>query len=80
MGQFAVKYADAQGTVHNQSHNGASEQEVRDRLARQGFLVYTVSSKDGTGGLLAAIGLGGKKKLDVEKFLAEQDFEALVEA
>ncbi len=81
MGQFAVKYADAQGTVHNQAHNAASEQEIRERLSRQGFLVYTVSAKDGSNSLLAAIGIGGKKKLDVEKFLIfNQQFSTLIRA
>ncbi len=79
MGQFAVKYADPAGTVHHQSATGGTEQEVRDRYARQGFLVYTVTSKDG--GIASGFGLGGKKKLDIEKFLIfNQQFSTLIRA
>ena len=35
---YVLKYADTRGEVHNQITKGASEQEVRERFTRQGFL------------------------------------------
>ncbi len=82
MAEFVLKYADTRGEVHNQVAQGSTEQEIRDRFTRQGFLVYSVKAK-GTGlSLSGDIGLpGGRRKLNLEKFLIfNQQFVTLVRA
>ena len=80
MAEFVLKYADARGAIHNQVAEGASEQEVRDRMVQQGFLVYSVKPH----GQMAALGVslgGGGKKLNLEKFLIfNQQFVTLIKA
>jgi type IV pilus assembly protein PilC len=79
MAEFVLKYADPKGAVHNQTTEGASEQEVRDRFTRQGFLVYSVKAR----GLSLAVGSTplGRKRLNMEKFLIfNQQFVTLVRA
>jgi type IV pilus assembly protein PilC len=80
MADFQLQYTDASGQVHNQVVQGTSDQEVRERYSRQGYLVYKVSAKDG--GLLASINLpGSRKKVNLEKFLIfNQQFVTLVRA
>src|SRR3954471_17658560 len=80
MADFQLQYADTRGQVHNQVVQGTSDQEVRERYSRQGYLVYKVSQKDG--GLLSNINLtGAKKKVNLEKFLIfNQQFVTLVRA
>ena len=80
MADFQLQYADASGTVHNQVVQGTSDNEVRDRYVRQGYLVYTVKAKGG--GVLAAINLPGtRKRLNLEKFLIfNQQFVTLIRA
>ena len=79
MAEFVLKYADPKGAVHNQTTEGASEQEVRERFTRQGFLVYSVKAR---GLSLAAGGAPlGRKRLNMEKFLIfNQQFVTLVRA
>ena len=78
MADFVLKYADASGAIHNQVAEGASEQEIRDRLSQQGFLVYSVKAK---GGLAAGLTGGRSKKLNLEKFLIfNQQFFTLIGA
>jgi len=80
MAEFVLRYADTRGEVHNQTTQGSSEQEIRDRFTRQGFLVYSVKPKS------AGMSLGGeirfgRKKLNLEKFLIfNQQFVTLVRA
>ena len=45
MAEYLIKMADERGHVLEQTENGASEVEIRDRFAQQGFLVYSVKSK-----------------------------------
>ncbi len=79
MPEFALKYADARGDIKQQVLEAASEQELRDKLTNQGYLIYSIRQR-GTLGNLSA-GLGGKKKLDVEKFLIfNQQFVTLFRA
>lgn len=79
MPEYALKYADARGEIREQVMEAGSEAEVRDRLSQQGYLVYSVKAKGGLAGLGG--GLGGKKKLDVEKFLIfNQQFVTLFRA
>jgi type IV pilus assembly protein PilC len=65
--------------MHEQVSDAASEREARERLAQQGFLVYSVRAKD----LSARLGAGSsrRKKVNLEKFLIfNQQFVTLVRA
>lgn len=79
MAEFQLQYADATGRVHHQVVQGTSDQEVRERYSRQGYLVYTVHAKDGVVARLPL--LGARKRLNLEKFLIfNQQFVTLVRA
>lgn len=79
MAEFAIKYADARGQIHNQVAEGSSEQEVRDRLSQQGYLVYSIRARAGIAGFPA--GMSQRKKLNLEKFLIfNQQFVTLIKA
>jgi type IV pilus assembly protein PilC len=82
MSDFVLKYADARGEVRNQVAQGASEQDVRERYTRQGFLVYSVKPKQTGISLSGEIHLPGRRrKLNLEKFLIfNQQFVTLVRA
>lgn len=78
MPEYALKYADARGEIRQEIVEGSSEQEIRDRMAQQGFLVYSVRPR-------AALRLAPKadraRKLDIEKFLIfNQQFVTLFRA
>ncbi|MBE7544456.1 MAG: type II secretion system F family protein [Bryobacteraceae bacterium] len=78
MPEFALKYANARGEVRQQVMEAGSEQELRDKLTQQGYLVYSIRPREGLAGLR-----GGKraKKLDMEKFLIfNQQFNTLFRA
>ena len=47
MSEFVLKYADTRGEVREQTATGVTEQEVRERYVKQGFLVYSVKPKSG---------------------------------
>jgi len=80
MSDYVLKYADARGEVHNQVAKGSSEQEIRERFTRQGFLVYSVKAKSGLN-LTGEIRTVGRKKLNLEKFLIfNQQFVTLIRA
>ncbi len=77
MPEFVLKYADARGEIHSQVATAGSGDELRDRYAGQGFLVYSVKPRGGA----SALSFGGKKKLDLEKFLIfNQQFLTLIRA
>ena len=77
MAEFLLKYADARGQIHQVSAVARNEAEVRDRFARDGFLVYAVTAKGGTG----APGQGSRGSVDMEKFLIlNQQFVTLIKA
>jgi type IV pilus assembly protein PilC len=79
MAEFVLKYADARGEIHNQVAEAGSENELRDRFTQQGYLVYSVRPKNQIAGL--STNLGGRKKLNVEKFLIfNQQFVTLIKA
>jgi len=80
MAEFVLKYADGRGQIHQQVATAGSEKEIRDRFTTQGFLVYSVKPR--AAGALAATGMfGGKKKLNLEKFLIfNQQFVTLIRA
>ncbi|HTP32433.1 MAG TPA: type II secretion system F family protein [Candidatus Acidoferrales bacterium] len=78
MADYAVKYADGRGQIHQQVAAAASEKELREKYTQQGFLVYSIKAR----GAAAGAGLlRGRKKLDLEKFLIfNQQFVTLIRA
>ena len=78
MAEFLIKMADERGHVLEQMESGISEQEIRDRLAQQGFLVYSVK---GRGGVLP-FGFGGhRKRVKNDEFVIfNQQFLTLIKA
>lgn len=79
MAEFLVKVADEQGHVRQQVEHGYSENEVHDRFAQQGYLVYWVKPRT----LLspAGIKLGRRGKLKAASFLIfNQQFLTLLKA
>ncbi len=78
MAEFVLRYADPRGQMHEQIADAPSEREARERLAQQGYLVYSVRAKD----LSARLGAGTRrKKVNLEKFLIfNQQFVTLVRA
>ena len=79
MADFVLKYADGRGQIHQQVATAASEKELRDKYAQQGFLIYTIKPR--SGGVAGSGFLGGKKKLNLEKFLIfNQQFVTLIRA
>ena len=78
MAEFLVKMADERGHVLQQVESGVSEQEIRDRFAQQGFLVYSVKNRQG----LLSFGGGSRKKgLKADQFVVfNQQFLTLIKA
>jgi type IV pilus assembly protein PilC len=77
MAEFVLKYADGRGQIHQQVAVAGSEKELRDKYSQQGFLIYSVKPRT----LAAAQFTGGKKKLNLEKFLIfNQQFVTLIRA
>jgi type IV pilus assembly protein PilC len=82
--EFLLKYADPRGEIHNKVAEGSSEQEVRDRLTQQGFLIYSIKPR-GQVAKLHAIAekrtASRGRKIDLEKFLIfNQQFVTLIRA
>jgi type IV pilus assembly protein PilC len=78
MAEFLVKMADERGHVLEQMENGTSEQEIRDRFAQQGFLIYSVK---GQGGALGLNLFGPKRKIKGDEFIIfNQQFLTLIKA
>lgn len=78
MAEFFLRYADTRGHIHEQVAEAATEREARERLSQQGFLVYSVRSRD-LGARLG--GFRRKKSIKLEKFLIfNQQFITLVRA
>src|SRR5690242_4893467 len=82
MSDWVLKYADARGEIHQQVAQATSEQEVRERYAQQGFLIYSIRPRRTARGLSTEVSLLGKrKKLNLEKFLIfNQQFVTLIRA
>jgi len=79
MAEFVLKYADPRGEMHQQVAEAGSERELRDRYSAQGFLIYSVKPRREIAGV--SIGGGGKKKINLEKFLIfNQQFVTLIRA
>lgn len=79
MPEFVLKYADDRGQIRTENAEGGSEQEIRQRLAQQGYFVYSIRPRTG---LREAATLGKPaKRLDMEKFLIfNQQFVTLIRA
>jgi type IV pilus assembly protein PilC len=78
MADFVLKYADGRGQIHHQVTSAASEKELREKYAQQGFLIYSIKSRSGVGGTSF---FSGRKKLNLEKFLIfNQQFVTLIRA
>jgi type IV pilus assembly protein PilC len=79
MAEFLLRYADPRGQMHEQVTEAASERDARERMAQQGYLVYSVRAKD-LGTRLGA-DAGRRKSVNLEKFLIfNQQFVTLVRA
>jgi len=77
MAEFLVKMADERGHVLEQMENAGSEQEIRDRFAQQGFMVYSVKGQASEFGL----NLGRRKKIKTDEFIIfNQQFLTLIKA
>jgi type IV pilus assembly protein PilC len=78
MADFVLKYADGRGQIHHQVTSAASEKELREKYAQQGFLIYSIKARSSVGG---SSFFSGKKKLNLEKFLIfNQQFVTLIRA
>jgi type IV pilus assembly protein PilC len=80
MPEYSLKIADARGEIRQQVMEANSEQELRERLTQQGYLIYSLKVRRGVAALGG--GLGGKsKRLNLEKFLVfNQQFVTLFRA
>ena len=79
MAEFLLRYADPRGQMHEQVTEAPTERDARERMAQQGYLVYSVRAKD-LGTRLGA-DAGRKKNVNLEKFLIfNQQFVTLVRA
>jgi type IV pilus assembly protein PilC len=79
MAEFLLKYADSRGQIHQQVAEAASEQELRERLAEQGYLVYWVRPRASVETLTR--GFRRPKRINLEKFLIfNQQFVTLIRA
>jgi len=78
MAEFVVKVADERGHLHQQVEQGYSVDEVRDRFAAQGYLVYWVKPQ----GMLSGSFSGNRRrKLKQSSFLVfNQQFLTLIKA
>jgi type IV pilus assembly protein PilC len=79
MAEFLVKVADERGRVLEQAESGVSSDEVRDRYAAQGYLVYSVKPKGVlSGGVLP---LPSRRKVKQEQFIVfNQQLVTLIRA
>src|ERR1700704_612313 len=81
MADFVLKYADGRGQIHQQVATASSEKELREKYSQQGFLIYSIKTRAAGAGIAASGLFGGRKKLNIEKFLIfNQQFVTLVRA
>ena len=78
MAEYTIKMADERGHVLEQTETGASEAEIRDRFAQQGYFVYSIKSR----GLLSPeMGLPRRHKVKQDQFVIfNQQFVTLIHA
>jgi type IV pilus assembly protein PilC len=78
MAEYTIRMADERGHLLEQVESGASENEIRDRFAQQGYLVYSVKPRGLLGGDAA---LPRRKRIKQEQFLIfNQQFLTLIHA
>jgi type IV pilus assembly protein PilC len=81
MSEYLLKYADARGEVRQQVANANSEQELRDRYSKQGFMIYSIKPKSGIAAIAGSGVFARRKKLNLEKFLIfNSQFVTLIRA
>ena len=81
MSEFLLKYADSRGQIKQEVVDGNSENEIRDRFANQGFLVYSIKPKGKFDAITTGAGKSRPRKIDLEKFLIfNQQFVTLIRA
>jgi type IV pilus assembly protein PilC len=81
MSEYVLKYADARGEVKQQIAKATSEQELRERYTKQGFMIYSIKPKSALGGLSNSAVFARRKKLNLEKFLIfNSQFVTLIRA
>src|ERR1700676_4544795 len=81
MPDFVLKYADGRGQIHQQVTSAASEKELREKYSQQGFLIYSIKPRVAGVGIASSGFFGGRKKLNLEKFLIfNQQFVTLIRA
>ncbi|MGI9075596.1 MAG: type II secretion system F family protein [Bryobacteraceae bacterium] len=79
MAEFVLRYADPRGQMHEQVAEAPTEREARERLAQQGYLVYSAHPKS-LGARLSGT-KARRKSVNLEKFLIfNQQFVTLVRA
>ena len=79
MAEFLLRYADPRGQMHEQVADAPTEREARERLTQQGYLVYSVRSKD-LGARLGSFDFRSKS-INLDKFLIfNQQFVTLIRA
>jgi type IV pilus assembly protein PilC len=79
MSDFILKYADTNGEMHQLTAQAGSEQELREKYTRQGFLVYSVKARSAGAAVLGSS--RRKKKINMERFLIlNQQFVTLIRA
>jgi type IV pilus assembly protein PilC len=77
MAEFLVKLADERGHVSEQLEHGYSENEVRERVAQQGYLVYSVKPR----GMFSPGGSIGRGRVRQGPFVVfNQQFLTLIRA
>ena len=78
MAEFLVKLADERGHLSEQLEHGYSEEEVRERVSQQGYLVYWVKPR---GVFTSTKGLGRGGRIRQGSFLVyNQQFLTLIHA
>jgi type IV pilus assembly protein PilC len=77
--EFVLKYADAQGAVHQQMETAETEELLRQRYTERGLLVYSVRARRSLMALDLGAKLGGR--ISLEQFLIfNQQFVTLIRA
>lgn len=80
MAEFLLKYADAQGSVHERVEDADSERALRDKYADQGVLIYSIKPRHSLGEL-QAVAQRRRGRLNLEQFLIfNQQFVTLIRA
>ncbi|MBI2815665.1 MAG: type II secretion system F family protein [Acidobacteria bacterium] len=79
MPEYVARLANERGEVLKRVESAASENELRDRYAQQGFFIYSIRRRASVGGLAKTA--PAKKKVKVAEFLTfNQQFVTLIRA